>query len=466
MRSAFPLLLALVVVTELHTTFAKSKKNHGHNNEAVKHMKWKIDSGQKHAELKFQSYVESLRKTRKKAGITKYGRKQWQRKERKSFLKTVGLFCGIDPSIMQNGDRERINNHVKASKDCLNICDAIACDLPYPKSYIAYHLRGEKITTDGRLEERAWLEVPWTDAFIDIQGAQHPTPRFQTRAKMRYDDEYLYIAARIDEPDIWANQTEHDSVIFQDNDFEVFIDPGSSTHGYKEYEMNALNTYWDLELNKPYMNGGSPNSSFEMAKLKRAVFINGTINDPSDTDNYWSVEIAMPFSDLIRDTPVTSAPPGDKDQWRINFSRVEWKVRKVGKHYEKIPKLKPDNWVWSSQRAINMHIPERWGLVEFRNTSKVGHLRYNRWQKWTVLSGAFQFYYAMKEFWVNNGYYSKNVKDLRLSPAMLNGRCVTLPQFSETNEEYRFNLSVRSVHLPRLMCMIQDDRFTQCEIHH
>ena len=49
--------------------------------------------------------------------------------------------------------------------------------------------------------------------------------------------------------------TEHDSVIFQDNDFEVFIDPDGDNHNYYEIEINALNTEWDLRLPKPYRDG-------------------------------------------------------------------------------------------------------------------------------------------------------------------------------------------------------------------
>lgn len=55
--------------------------------------------------------------------------------------------------------------------------------------------------------------------------------------------------------------TQHDSVIFHDNDFEVFVDPDRSSHFYKEFEMNVLNTTWSLCLNKPYDNGGYENSS-------------------------------------------------------------------------------------------------------------------------------------------------------------------------------------------------------------
>ena len=52
-----------------------------------------------------------------------------------------------------------------------------------------------------------------------------PTPRFRTRVKMLWDDKYLYIAAELEEPNVTGTLTKHDSVIFKDNDFEVFIKP-------------------------------------------------------------------------------------------------------------------------------------------------------------------------------------------------------------------------------------------------
>ena len=36
----------------------------------------------------------------------------------------------------------------------------------------------------------------------------------------------------MEEPQVWANNTAHDSVIFADNDYEVFINPdGTTSHG-------------------------------------------------------------------------------------------------------------------------------------------------------------------------------------------------------------------------------------------
>ena len=39
-------------------------------------------------------------------------------------------------------------------------------------------------------------------------------------------------------------------------------------------------------------------------------------------DKYWTVELALPFHDLVDHSPTASAPPRNKDQWRINFSRL------------------------------------------------------------------------------------------------------------------------------------------------
>ena len=53
-----------------------------------------------------------------------------------------------------------------------------------------------------------------------------------------------------------ARSTKKNQVIFHDNDFEVFIDPDGDNHNYYEFEMNALNTMWELTLVKPYRDGG------------------------------------------------------------------------------------------------------------------------------------------------------------------------------------------------------------------
>jgi len=182
--------------------------------------------------------------------------------------------------------------------------------------------------------------------------------------KMFWNEHGLWIGAEMEEPHLWATLTEHDSVIFHENDFEVFLDPDDDGELYLELEINALNTTWDLLLTKAYKKQGKPLDSFEVKGLQTAVSLRGTLNDPSDTDDGWSVEILLPWRSLreISNCPV---PPNPGDRWRINFSRVQWHRTVEGGSYVKVPGRPEENWVWSPQGEIDMHVPENWGYLEF-----------------------------------------------------------------------------------------------------
>ena len=223
---------------------------------------------------------------------------------------------------------------------------------PSPLAYTC-HKTTTPIVIDGKLDDPAWQAAPWTSDFQDIEGDRKPKPRFRTRVKMLWDDHYLYIAAQLEEPDVKATLTQHDSVIFKDNDFEVFVKPLPATPSYYEFEMNALNTGWDLFLNKPYKAQGKPDNSWDIEGLRTAVAIQGTLNQSTDRDTGWTLEIAYPLTAFQSRQDVPHPVPGT--QWRINFSRVEWKPGQP----------KEDNWVWSPQHIVDMHVPEQWGYLHF-----------------------------------------------------------------------------------------------------
>ena len=231
------------------------------------------------------------------------------------------------------------------------------------KRYKAPFLKGPA-KLDGRLDKEPWTKAPWSDDFVDIEGDKRPKPRHRTRMKMFWDERGLYIGAELEEPHLWATLTEHDSVIFHDNDFEVFIDPDGDTELYGELELNALNTTWDLLLIKPYRAGGPAVCGWEIKGLETAVHLDGTLNDPSDKDKGWSVEILLPWPALKEISKVPS-PPKAGDIWRINFSRVQWQLEVADGKYRKVAGTKEDNWVWSPQGVVDMHQPEMWGELEF-----------------------------------------------------------------------------------------------------
>ncbi len=228
----------------------------------------------------------------------------------------------------------------------------VAAGVPAPLSYQCLKTAGP-IRIDGKLDDAAWRAAPWTSDFVDIEGDSKPRPWFRTRVKMLWDDQYLYIAAELEEPEVKATLTQRDSVIFKDNDFEVFIKPLPETKSYYEFEINALNTGWDLFLPKPYKEDGQPDNSWDIEGLKTAIAVQGTLNQAGDKDRGWTVEMAYPLSAFSSRQAVPRPKAGTV--WRINFSRVQWTAGKA----------REDNWVWSPQGEIDMHVPERWGYLRF-----------------------------------------------------------------------------------------------------
>lgn len=248
------------------------------------------------------------------------------------------------------------HNRAPAMRSILLISLLAACAAPVRR----YTCPRRTIVVDGRLDD--WGAVAWTEDFVDIEGDKRPAPRFRTRAKMAWDEKCFYFAFEMEEPHLQASFTKRDSFIFrEDNDIEIFLDPRGRGRDYFELELNALNTVWDLFLSRPYRRGGAAVMGFDFQGLETAVRLQGTLNDPSDTDRGWTVEVAIPWQSFAQ--VVQKPRPGAT--WRVNFSRVQWRFDVVNGKYVKPEDRTEDNWVWSPQHAINMHAPEHWGIVEF-----------------------------------------------------------------------------------------------------
>ncbi len=300
-----------------------------------------------------------------------------------------------------------------------------------PQGYLC-HYASQPIAVDGKLDDAAWAQAAWTSDFTDI--ATPVVPRFRTRAKLLWDENYLYVAAEISEPHVWATLTNHDAVIFQDPDFEVFMDPQGSTHNYYEFEMNALNTSWDLRLDKPYLDQGTPHNEWEIPGVKTAVQVQGTLNDPSDTDHGWTVEIAFPWRSLAAYARHPGAP-AEGEQWRLNFSRVEWPVAITNGGYQKLPGQREDNWVWSRMGVVDMHRPELWGRLEFTRAARTDTETVAPLPGKAARDQALTIYHAERDFWQAHGHWALTLGELGVAAPPLPAG-TEAPELSATTDGY------------------------------
>lgn len=202
---------------------------------------------------------------------------------------------------------------------------------------------------DGVPDEACWQSAAAV-RLTDIRGAAYPAPCYDTEVRMLWDSTCFYVAAVLTEPDLRARLRQRDTIIYHDNDFEIFIDPDGDGIRYFEWEVNALGTLFDLYLTHPYRAGGTFLTAWDCPGLRYAVHRRGTLNRSADRDTAWTVEFAIPHKALT----VGFADGLQQGRcWRVNFSRVQ----------HLMPGAPEENWVWAPTGVVDIHMPERWGEV-------------------------------------------------------------------------------------------------------
>jgi hypothetical protein len=322
-------------------------------------------------------------------------------------------------------------------------------EYPHPRGYVAIRAAAPPVV-DGRMDDAAWRDAPWTDDFVDMADpSSAPAPR--TRVKMVWDDQCLYIGADIAETRLWAEMTKHDSPLYQENAFEFFIDPDGDNHEYYEFEINALNTTWDLLLPRPYRDGGLGISNWEIAGLASAVHVDGTLNQPSDVDRGWSIEIAVPWKALSEQAR-RDAPPHDGDQWRVNFTRVETPLRVDNGRYRKIDGQPSQVSAWTPQYVMDIHRPETWGYVQFERAARP----FVPDPSWPARRWLHAAYYAQRDFRKAQGRWAGTLAELGVR-APADG--LADPKIETTTELFEVSVTAaRSGGTPERWHIRQDGR--------
>ena len=300
-----------------------------------------------------------------------------------------------------------------------SITEKFARFLTMPHGYVCYRT-ADPIKIDGRMTELSWQKAEEITAFVDISGEGFPQPRHATKAKMLWDDEYLYVGAELEEPHVWADIKTHDEVVYYNNDFEVFIDPDGDAHNYFEIEINALGTLFDLAIEKPYraITPTFVQFQWDCPGLKAKTQVKGTINNPKDVDEGWSVELAIPRKAIAQS--FDNYLQAD-NYLRVGFSRVEWQHELVDGKYARKKNaegkyLPEDNWTWGPTGMIAMHMPERWGFV-YLSGSKVGEQRveFRYPEEFEAERLLWAMFYAQEEQYARTGRFFSFVDEFRLT---------------------------------------------------
>ncbi|NNC20339.1 carbohydrate-binding family 9-like protein [Corallococcus exiguus] len=166
---------------------------------------------------------------------------------------------------------------------------------------------------DGALDDEAWKGAKP----VTLAGSFDGRPvRLRTQARMVYDDANLYVAFDVEDPDIWGTMRNRDDSIYEQEVVEVFLDANADGRTYNELQVSPHNVIFDAYF--PARRQGMDRSWD--SGMKTAVKVRGTLDDASDRDEGWTVEMAIPFNRLAE---VPHIPPQPGERWRFNLYRLE-----------------------------------------------------------------------------------------------------------------------------------------------
>lgn len=235
----------------------------------------------------------------------------------------VGLFRGETRAPISN-DARATDDH-RAISPTMTVANpqaaAAARDLPrhtiprLPSELL------EDFEVDGRMDEAFWRDIP-TMRLTPFSAAAP----YATTVKVGYTDDAIIVGARMEDEHIWAAMEERDDHLWNEEVLEIFLAPYGPGEAYVELQVNPLGTIFDAYFaGRPGHGGSSRSDDVQRAKawnhegLQVAVHVEGQINDADHTDEFWSVEMVIPFDGL----DFTGEAPEEGEEWRVNLYRFD-----------------------------------------------------------------------------------------------------------------------------------------------
>ncbi len=146
------------------------------------------------------------------------------------------------------------------------------------------------IVVDGETNDRAWLDPPGPARTGPFQFSNGQVARPYSDARLFWSDEFLYLALYAADEDLESRTDQPDGPLWLDDSFRVRLEVSGT-----EYliEVSPKGVVSDARR-KP---GGSYDYGWSSG-VRVGHDTDGTINDPSDMDEEWVIELAIPLASI------------------------------------------------------------------------------------------------------------------------------------------------------------------------
>ncbi|MEM1348264.1 MAG: carbohydrate-binding family 9-like protein [Myxococcota bacterium] len=226
---------------------------------------------------------------------------------------------------------------------------------PGPRSprYVSRQIPGAAFAIDGKLDEPAWSSAK----SMRLAGFSRDANKL-TEVRITHTDEALYIGAFLADDHIWGTFTERDADTWTQEVLEVFLDVDGDGADYLEVQVTPRNVIFDA--NFPQRLGteglGSRAEQIDAARawnmegLETAVVVQGSVNDNSDTDTSWTLELKLPYASI----PGAAGKPQPGDSWALNIYRFDRPDEERGVGY-----------AWTTAVRGDFHQVDKFGRLAF-----------------------------------------------------------------------------------------------------
>lgn len=208
----------------------------------------------------------------------------------------------------------------------------------------------EPMQIDGYLNESVYETAGMVYLKNSVSRDIIDDPAYETSVRVAYDDTNLYVAFHCRDQDIHSSFSKRDEYLWKEEAVEVFIDTDDQPNNYVELEVSPNNVLFDSYIVDPKNIDVEETLKFNLKGIKTAVALSGTTDNRQDSDRYWTVEMAIPFTEIAKDFHPSQLSEAN---WKINFYRINHDASPL------------EYMAWSPTQG-SFHQPMRFGRIIFK----------------------------------------------------------------------------------------------------
>ncbi|MDY0176870.1 MAG: carbohydrate-binding family 9-like protein [Lentisphaeria bacterium] len=242
----------------------------------------------------------------------------------------------------------------------LNACSSLCCRVPSGSAVVQAVYTPSPLVLDGRLDEAAWADAPayypqlGRGTYDKLPVAMQATVGRELREpgyyKLLWDEDYLYVGAQFVDSDVHAYGEEDQEHHYTLGDVaEVFIKPASDTYYWELYGTPAAKMSTFFIPGRGALMG--PLLTSDPFELKVASQVQGTLNQWQDKDQGWSMEMAIPRTELEK----FGAKFNPEQGWSIFLARYNYCRYLPSKEMSSFPQ---------QQETANFHMLEEYATLQ------------------------------------------------------------------------------------------------------